>query len=143
MTLQTITLRLPEMLYRQVEHRAQRMRRSVEDELIIVVSTALPTTDNLPLDIAGDLAQLTFLTDAELWQAAQTTLPSRDSERMQALMFKRQRDELTVAEEREAQRLAHRADRTMLVRSQAAALLKDRGHDVSNRTDPPLIPPLQ
>lgn len=131
MTLQTITLRLPEMLYRQVEHRAQRMRRSVEDELIIVVSTALPTTDNLPLDIAGDLAQLTFLTDAELWQAAQTTLPSRDSERMQALMFKRQRDELTVAEEREAQRLAHRADRTMLVRSQAAALLKDRGHDVS------------
>lgn len=56
MTLQTITLRLPEMLYRQVEHRAQRMRRSVEDELIIVVSTALPTTDNLPLDIAGDLA---------------------------------------------------------------------------------------
>lgn len=50
---------------------------------------------------------------------------------MQALMFKRQRDELTVAEEREAQRLAHRADRTMLVRSQAAALLKDRGHDVS------------
>ncbi|MBK9091811.1 MAG: hypothetical protein WAW03_04595 [Anaerolineae bacterium] len=131
MTLQTITLRLPEMLYRQVEHRAQRMRRSVEDELIIVVSTALPTTDDLPLDIAGDLAQLTFLTDAELWQAAQTTLPSRDSERMQALMFKRQRDELTVAEEREAQRLAHRADRTMLVRSQAAALLKDRGHDVS------------
>ena len=131
MTLQTITLRLPEMLYRQVEHRAQRMRRSVEDELIIVVSTALPTTDDLPLDIAGDLAQLTFLTDAELWQAAQTTLPSSDSERMQALMFKRQRDELTVAEEREAQRLAHRADRTMLVRSQAAALLKDRGHDVS------------
>ena len=53
MTLQTITLRLPEMLYRQVEHRAQRMRRSVEDELIIVVSTALPTTDDLPLDIAG------------------------------------------------------------------------------------------
>ena len=131
MTLQTITLRLPEVLYRQVEHRAQRMRRSVEDELIIVVSTALPTTDDLPLDIAGDLAQLTFLTDAELWQAAQTTLPSKDSERMQALMFKRQRDELTAAEEREAQRLAHRADRTMLVRSQAAALLKDRGHDVS------------
>jgi len=132
MTLQTITLRLPEVLYRQVEHRAQRMRRSVEDELIIVVSTALPTTDDLPLDIAGDLAQLTFLTDAELWQAAQTTLPPKDSERMQALMFKRQRDELTAAEEREAQRLAHRADRTMLVRSQAAVLLKDRGHDVSN-----------
>jgi len=97
-----------------------------------VVSAVLPATDDLPHDIADDLAQLAFLTDAELWQAAQTTLPRSDSERMQALMFKRQRDGLTSTEEREAQRLAHRADRTMLVRGQAAVLLKNRGHDVSN-----------
>ena len=108
MTLQTITVRLPDMLYRQVEHRAQRMRRSIEDELVAVVSTALPTADDLPHDTTDDLAQLSFLTDAELWQAAQTTLPPRDAERMQALMFKRQREGLTTAEEREAQRLARR-----------------------------------
>jgi ATP-dependent helicase YprA (DUF1998 family) len=107
------------------------MRRSVEDELVAVVSTALPTSEHLPQDIADDLAQLAFLTDTELWQAAQTTLSSRESERMQTLVFKRQREGLRVAEEREAQRLAHRADRVMLVRGQAAALLRDRGHDIS------------
>jgi hypothetical protein len=96
------------------------------------VSSALPTLDDLPADIADELAQLGYLTDAELWQAAHTALPLSDSERMQALLLKRQRDGLSVAEEREARRLAHRADRTMLVRAQAAALLKDRGHDISS-----------
>jgi hypothetical protein len=132
MTLQTVTLRLPDLIYRQIERRAQRMRRSVEDELVVVVSSALPTLDDLPADIADELAQLAYLTDAELWQAARTTLPLRDSERMQALLLKRQREGLSAAEEREAKRLAHRADRTMLVRAQAAVLLKERGHDISS-----------
>jgi plasmid stability protein len=132
MVLQTITVRLPDILYRRVEHRAQRMRRSIEEELVDVVSAALPTTDDLSPDIADDLAQMAFMTDAELWQAAQTELPLQDSAKMQALMFKRQREGLTTAEEREAKRLAHRADRTMLVRSRAAVLLQDRGHDVSS-----------
>ena len=108
------------------------MRRSIEEELVDVVSAALPTADDLSPDIAGDLAQMVFMTDTELWQAAQTELPLQDSAKMQALMFKRQREGLTTAEEREAKRLAHRADRTMLVRSRAAALLQDRGHDISS-----------
>jgi len=132
MTLETVTLHLPDMIYRQIKRRAQRMRRSVEDELVVVVSSALPTLDDLPADIADELAQLAYLTDAELWQAARTTLPLRDSERMQALLLKRQREGLSAAEGREAKRLVHRADRTMLVRAQAAVLLKERGHDISS-----------
>jgi len=131
MTLQPITLRLPEVLYRQVERRAQRMRRPIEDELVAVVSSALPALDDLPADIADELAQLDYLTDDELWQAAHAVLPRRDSERMQALLLKRQREGLSVAEERETQRLAHRADRTMLARARAVALLKKRGCDIS------------
>ena len=137
MTLQTVTVRLPDLLYRQIERQAQQMRRSIEDELVVVVSSALPDLDALPNDIADDLAQLVFLNDAELWQAARTTLPIKDSERMQALVIKRQNDGLTDAEEREAQRLVHRADRAMLVRAQAAALLKERGHDVSSLLSDP------
>lgn len=33
MAVQTITVRLPDILYHRVEHRAQRMRRSIEEEL--------------------------------------------------------------------------------------------------------------
>lgn len=136
MTLQTVTVRLPDVLYQQIEQRARRMRRSVEDELVAVVAAALPTLDDLPADIADEMAQLAFLTDDELWQAARTTLTPHESERMQALLLKRQREGLTEQEQQEAERLLHRYDRTMLVRAQAAVLLKDRGYDVSNLHHP-------
>jgi hypothetical protein len=132
MALQTVTVRLPEMLYRQVARRAQRMRRSVEDELVEVVSTAMPTMEALPSDIVDDLEQLTYLTDAEMWEAARTTLPRQNSERMQALVLKRQGVNLTAAEDRELKRLTHLADRAMLVRAQAAVLLKERGHNIES-----------
>jgi hypothetical protein len=131
MTVQAVTLRLPDMLYRRLEQRAREKRRSVEDELVSVVSSALPTIDDLSADIAGDMAQLTFLTDAELWQAAHSQLPERDAERMQALLWKRQREGLSAAETREVTRLGHRANHTMLVRARAAVLLKERGYDIS------------
>lgn len=132
MALQTVTVHLPEMLYRQVARRAQRMRRSVEDELVEVVSTAMPTMEALPSDIVDDLEQLTYLTDAEMWEAARTTLPRQNSERMQALVLKRQGVRLTAVEERELKRLTHLADRAMLVRAQAAVLLKERGHNIES-----------
>jgi len=132
MALQTVTMHLPEMLYRQVARRAQRMRRSVEDELVEVVSTAMPTMEALPSDIVDDLEQLTYLTDAEMWEAARTTLPRQNSERMQALVLKRQGVRLTAIEERELKRLTHLADRAMLVRAQAAVLLKERGHNIAS-----------
>ena len=132
MALQTVTVHLPEILYRQVARRAQRMRRSVEDELVEVVSTAMPTMEALPSDIVDDLEQLTYLTDAEMWEAARTTLPRQNSERMQALVLKRQGVRLTAVEERELKRLTHLADRAMLVRAQAAVLLKERGHNIES-----------
>jgi len=131
MASQTITVRLPEPLYEQVKARAQQMQRSVEDELVAVVAAALPAVSELPTDIVDEMVQLTFLTDEELWQAAHTTLSQEQSERMQALISKQQRDGLSDQEEEEAQQLAHYSDKVMLIRAQAAALLKERGHDIS------------
>lgn len=131
MTAQAVTLRLPDLLYRRLEQRAREKRRSLEEELMSVVSSALPTTEDLPADITDDMAQLAFLSDTELWQAARSTLPEHDTERMQTLLWKRQREELSAAEAREIARLGHRANRIMLVRAQAAVLLKGRGYDIS------------
>ncbi|MEK7326860.1 MAG: hypothetical protein AAB217_16575, partial [Chloroflexota bacterium] len=122
---------LPEMLYQKLAQRAQQMQRSVEDELVEVVEAGLPVVGDLPAEVADEIAQLAFLTDNELWQAAESTLPETDSERMQALILKRQRERLTEAEQEEAERLRQRHDRNMLIRAKAAALLKERGHDVS------------
>ena len=51
---------------------------------------------------------------------------------MQALVLKRQGVRLTAVEERELKRLTHLADRAMLVRAQAAVLLKERGHNIES-----------
>lgn len=135
MALQTVTVHLPQSLYRQIEQRANQMRRSVEDELVEVVSATLPTLDDLPTDLAGELAQLALLNDAELKQAARTTLSAGETDRMQNLLQKQQREGLTSQEAEEAKRLAQLYDRTILIRAQAAALLKKRGHD------PEITPP--
>ncbi len=136
MALHTLTIRLPDPLYQQVEQRARQMQRSVEDELVAVVAATLPTLADLPTDIASEIAQLEFLSDDELWQVARTTLSPDESERMQELTLKQQRDGLTPQEQQEAEALLHQYDRTMLVRAQAAALLKERGHDVSTLRTP-------
>jgi plasmid stability protein len=131
MALQPITIRLPKTVYQHVVQRASKMHRSVEDELVAVVTAALPNLGDIPADIANDMAQLSFLTDKELWQIARTTLTSQEAEQMQALTWKRQREGLTAAEQQETEQLLQRYNRIMLVRAKAAVLLKERGHDVS------------
>ncbi len=140
MTQQTLTVQLPDTLYRQLDRRARRMHRSVEGEMVAVLAATLPTLDDLPADIADEMVQLTFLGDDELWRAAQTTLTADETWRMQELLLKRQREGLSKQERSETRLLLHLYDRIMLVRAQAMALLKERGHDVSRLVQPPSSP---
>ncbi len=64
MTAQTVTLRLPDALYHQVDRRARQMRRSVEEELVTIVSAALPMPDDPPTDFAQEVAMFEQLRPA-------------------------------------------------------------------------------
>ena len=131
MAVQNVTIRMSDQLYHQVEQRAGRMQRSVEEEVVAVVEDALPVLDFLLADIADELGQMVFLTDSELWHAAQTVMTAGENRRMQALVLKRQREGLSPEEELEAERLTMRQERVMLLRARAAALLRERGQNVS------------
>ena len=131
MAVQNVTIRMSDQLYHQVEQRAGRMQRSVEEEVVAVVEDALPVLDFLLADIADELGQMVFLTDSELWHAAQTVMTAGENRRMQALVLKRQREGLSPEEEIEAEQLTMRQERVMLLRARAAALLRGRGQDVS------------
>ncbi len=131
MAVQNVTIRMSDHLYHQVKQRARRMQRSVEEEVVAVVEDALPVLDFLPADIADELGQMVFLTDSELWHAAQTVMTAGENRRMQALALKRQREGLSPEEEIEAEQLTMRQERVMLLRARAAALLRERGQDVS------------
>jgi hypothetical protein len=134
MTLQTVTVNLSEKAYQKVRQLAQDRNRSVEDELATVVENALNEGNNwlgVPSDIADEVGQLRFLDDEYLWRAAQLTVAEEKSDRMQFLSRKRKAEGLTLAEKEEADQLQHLAHRVMLVRAEAAVLLKERGHNIS------------
>jgi plasmid stability protein len=131
MTLQTVTLRLPNNIYQRVKQRAQAMHRSVEDELLAAVAASLPDEEELSDQLAAELNQLSLFTDAELWLAARAIVPANRRERLAALLLRAKEQDLTEDEQQEIEDLTDVFDRNMLLRAKAAALLKERGHDIS------------
>lgn len=143
MALQPVTLQLPDRLYRQIRQRAQQQNHSIEDELTAVIESALTMSDDLasvPADIAAEVAQLRFLDNEHLLRAAQRSVSTEQSERMQSLVLKRQFEGVTQAEQQEMEQLTHFANLVMLIRAEAAVLLKERGFDLEtlrNSFSPP------
>jgi hypothetical protein len=97
-----------------------------------VVATAVPALEELPQDLEDAISPLALLDDEALWRAARTHLSVDVSERLEELHTKRRREGLTDAEAQTLAALLRQYERAMLVRAQAAALLKQRGHDVSS-----------
>ena len=131
MTVYPIMLHLPDTLYRKIKERAEQAQRTVEAELLEVVASAVPAADRLPDDLQTALDALATLDDDALQRAAQSRLPGEASAEMERLNLKRQREGLTELEHQSLMALARQYERNMLVRAQAAVLLKERGHDIS------------
>lgn len=125
--MQSVTVELPDTLYQQLRRRAWRRNHSIEDEVTAVVEQSIAAEPSE----ADLLAQLAHLPDDDLWRAARTRVADDRAERMQALVWKQQAEGLTAAEEDEAHQLQRHARQVMLIRAEAAALLAERGHDVT------------
>ena len=139
MTVQAITLNLPGKVYEQIRRAAEKAHRPVNDLLVEAVVAAAPIAGTPAETMRPALAQLAYLNDAALWQAARATLMSEQRERLESLHDQQQRAGLTPDEEREEQALLTLYRETLLVRAQAAVLLKQRGYDVA---DPEQFAPL-
>jgi plasmid stability protein len=132
MAVQAVTVNLPDPLYERLARRASKTRRTVEAEIVDAVSTSLPDEpDELPADMAEAIGALHLLSDEDLWRAARTRLDPGKAAELEGLHIQRQREELSASETEALTRLMKEYMRIMLVRSRAAALLKQRGHDVS------------
>ena len=95
--------------------------------------------DASPGSLRSALAHLAYLNDAALWQVARTTMPREQRARLATLHDKLQRESLTAEERSEEQVLLALYRETLLVRGQAAILLRQRGYDIS---DPQQFTPL-
>jgi len=130
MSAHAVTLRIPTPLYDHFQNRAERAHRSLEAELLDAVAT-VAADEKLSDDVAKAIADLDLLSDDELWLAARNRLSEAARSQLEALNSKQQRTELTASERETLARLVDQYDRAVLLRAEAARLLKERGHEVS------------
>lgn len=130
MAAHAVTLQLPAPLYNLFRDRAEQAHRILEAELLDAVAT-VATEEELSPDLARVVADLELLTDEELWQAARNRLSDDAKTQLGALNSMQQREGLAPVEKEILEQLVHQYDRAVLVRAEAARLLKERGHDVS------------
>jgi hypothetical protein len=131
-----ITLHLPETLYERFRQRAEWSRRSLETELLEAVASAAPAEAELSPELIQAVETLKGLTDEELWRLAKTAMSQEASQELEALHLKQRDEGLSHNEDATRARLIQEYERTMLIRAQAAKLLKDRGNDVSTLLAP-------
>jgi hypothetical protein len=127
-----LTVELPEDVYERVRRAAKGMNQPVEKALADIVRAATPSLEKVPTEYRAELESLEDLGDDELLRISRSRLAPARQRRMQVLLDKNQRGELTDRERRAMAELRSAGDRLMLRRSYAALLLKYRGHRLPN-----------
>ena len=128
MALKSVTLQLPEELYRAMRQAAEASHRSIE---AVLLESAEKFWDDLTsTDIDTLLEQMSSYSDAQLWTVVYRRLTDEQSRLLSSLSDKNKRGELTTSEQTELEQLLGLVNRHMLLRSQALLLLQQRGRDV-------------
>ena len=130
MTVQTITLRLPEPLYRTARQIAQVTKRPIETVLQDSLSAVLPPLDNVEPNEAAELARLALLDDAALWGEARTLMPRAEQTELQDLLDRQGSKALTTVEQARLRELMHVYGQLMVRKAHAYLLLARRGYRV-------------
>lgn len=127
MTVQSVTLRLPETVMRRAQQTANVLQRPLEELLTGLVAAALPDVEDAPLEVQADLARMTWFRDQELWSIARSTMPVEQQEQLRSLADLQTTRALTPAEQEALDNLRREYGRVTLRKARAYALLSLRG----------------
>lgn len=131
MPAQSVLLQVPDELYDRFRQRAERGHRSIETELLDVLTAAVESPGELPASLTIALTPLALFDDGALWRAARSHLDPQVATELALLNMQQQDEGLLPVEEQRRLLLLRQYERAMLVRAQTVALLKERGHDVA------------
>jgi uncharacterized protein YnzC (UPF0291/DUF896 family) len=153
MPAKTLTVAVPEPLLKELRGRARRAKRTVEAEVLKLISDAVTAGDQppangaghdrngrvivagpqedeaLPADIQAAIAEVERLDEAGLRRAVADVLSTKEVRRLEALNRKAQKEGLTAAEAKQRDELSHRYEKALVVRAKALAELHKRGVD--------------
>lgn len=135
MTTQTVTLKLPEPLYRSARQVADATKQPLEALLTDSIARTLPPLDDVSPAEATDLAKLASLDDASLWREAHGTMNPVEQAMMHQLLDRQGASELTPADHARLQGLLEVYGRLMVHKAHAYLLLARRGYRVPMQED--------
>lgn len=123
-------LNLPESLYLRLKQTAQGMHQPFDNVLLRAVQVGSPPAwEDAPAAFQPELAALDRLDDESLWRIARSAqFDQQDWTRYHELLERNSEGVLTSSDRSELERLRTQADRFMLRKAHAAALLRWRGH---------------
>jgi hypothetical protein len=130
MSTQTVTLELPEALYRSAYQIAQSTQRPLAEIVQESLSHTLPPLDDLPPGEAAELIYLARLDDAALWQASYANMPTTHQVELTHLLERQSEDILASEEARHLQILMDEYGRLLVRNAHAWLLLARRGYHV-------------
>lgn len=127
MTLQSVTLSLPDSLMQRAKTAADALHRPVEEVLTDMLAATLPDVADAPPETQADLAGMTWLSSQELWEVARSEMPTERQQRLQDLVDLQSERPLSLEEEEVLETLRREYGRIMLFKARAYALLSLRG----------------
>lgn len=131
MTTETMTIQVPETLYRRLERLAALSGRPVESLIMQTLSASIPPLpDDLPVPTRDALTSLEDLSDDVLWQIVRSDMPEAEYEQFTELRAKRRAGTIGPDEQATFDHLTQEADIRTLRKAYAAVLLKWRGHRI-------------
>jgi hypothetical protein len=131
MTLQTLTVPLPEPVFRYLKQIAVATRRPMEQVAQeSIVGNLPPSVATMPAEMQSELLKLQVMSLNELQRVAASQIPPAQQLRHQQLLEQNTVGTLTPAERDELAELRLTADRLMLRQAYAWAVLRWRGQPI-------------
>lgn len=132
MQTETITLKVPEVIYQRLANTARGMQRPLEEIVIHALKVGIPPGyEDVPEEFQADISGLDRLDDDSLWRMARSRKTEAEMEEYNSLLEANFSRELTDREQLELRKMRQEAELFMLRKAQAAALLSWRGYKVS------------
>ncbi len=130
MTIQTVTLNIPEALYQRAKQAADVLNQALEDVIVDTLASTLPFLDDVPVEMVGEVAAMAYLSDEALQGLATNGMLAERQSLLHNLLDEQGRHELDESAQRELAALMAEYGRYMLRRAKAVALLLARGRPV-------------
>ena len=136
MTWQTVTLELPETLYRFARQMAEATQTPLEVVLRDSIAHTLPPLDDVTPGEATELARLASLDDSALWREARAMMDATKRAELDKLLDRQGAGELTSTENTRLQDLLDTYGQLMVHKAHAYLLLARRGYRVPMQETP-------